>query len=362
MQTLKQTIKFGSSKEEINFFDTVRHDIGQYFKENNISKHANQEMIVKAILWIAGWVATWYSIILLKDHFFLAVLAGVVHMFMHVMIAFNITHDANHYAMFKSRQLNVVFGYLIELLGCSRKVWMMGHNEEHHSFINIHEHDNNIEGYKILRLCPKDEWLKHHRFQWLYAPLVYGLSTINYATFRDFKMIYRYWQTDKIKLNFLFVTEFLFFKILYYSYLILIPILVFGVSYKIILTYFFIGHFINGLFLALIFVTGHLTENTSYPVVQNQAISASWAVNVINTTGDYATKDKFLQWLVGGINLHVAHHLFPRICHVHYKDISPIIKKVTQDYGYVYREIPSLRAAFKSHFMLLKTLSSPDAR
>ena len=148
----------------------------------------------------------------------------------------------------------------------------------------------------------------------------------------------------------------------YYSYLFILPIFFFGVSLKLVCVYFLIGHFINGLFLALVFVTGHLTENTAYPNLKDNTIENNWAVHVINTTGDYASKSKFMQWFVGGINLHVAHHLFPKICHVHYKNISPIIKQVAVKHGYVYREIPTFGNALKSHFLLLKQLGLPCLR
>ncbi len=336
--------------------EDLRKEVNSYFSDKKISMFANNEMIFKIILWLTLWVITYITIILTKDHFFLAVCCGFLHMFTHVMIAFNITHDANHDAIFKSKKWNTFFGYFIELLGVNRNLWILSHNQEHHTYINVHEHDNNIQGYKILRLTPEDKWYKHHKYQWLYAPFVYGLSTLNYAIIRDYKMLAKYISSSKVKPSFKFLAEFFFFKILYYSYVFLIPVLVFKVSIWIVLTYFLIGHFINGLFLALIFVTGHLTENTMYPEVENNIVDNNWSSHVIQTTGDYAVTVPFMQWFVGGINLHVAHHLFPRVCHVHYKKISPVIKNVAQKHGIEYREIPGFFEALKSHFMLLKKL------
>ena len=278
------------------------------------------------------------------------------------MIAFNIAHDANHNAMFKSKKVNLFVGYIIELLGCSRKMWVLSHNQEHHSFINIHKHDNNIDGYNILRLSPEDEWFPRYKYQWLYAPFIYGLATLNYATMRDIKLLFRYGKKYNNKLPAKFYAEFIFFKILYYSYLFIIPVVVFGVSIKIIILYFLLGHFINGLFLTLIFVTGHLVESTTYPDVNDHVIDKNWAVHVISTTCDYSTRSNFMQWLIGGINLHVAHHLFPKICHVHYKAISPIIRQVAREHGYAYQEIPSFRTAVVSHFRLLKDLGATNCR
>jgi linoleoyl-CoA desaturase len=353
-----QSIKFKSKSNETLFFDELKREINIYFLKNKLSSTANFEMVFKVVFWLVSWAVTWAAIIVFKDDFWLAFSIGTLHMFTHLMIAFNITHDANHSAISNNKTVNHVLGYLIEILGCNKKLWILGHNQDHHSFINIHEHDNNIDGYKLLRLCPQEKLLKHHKFQWLYAPFIYGLATLNYATFRDIKMMFRYVSKSKFKISASFLLEFFVFKVLYYSYIFLIPIFVFGVGFKVIISFFLLGHFINGMFLALVFLIPHLTENTSYPLPENGVVNKNWAVHVINTTGDFATQSKFMEWFVGGINLHVAHHLFPKICHVHYKNISPIIKKVSNKHGFVYREKPTFLAGLKSHFALLKHLGS----
>lgn len=354
------SVKFKSTASQVLFFEEVKKEVAAYFETNNKNMHGNTEMFTKFFLWIVAWMGTWYLIIVFKETFWLAVMVGVAHMFTHVMIAFNIAHDANHNAMFKSKKKNIIVGYIIELLGCSRKMWVLSHNQEHHTFVNIHKHDNNIDGYNLLRLCPHDKWAPHFKFQWLYAPFIYGLATVNYATFRDIKLLFRYTKSHDLSVR--FYLEFIVFKIIYYSYLFIIPILVFHVDYKIIITYFLIGHFFNGLFLTIIFVTGHLVEDTTYPSVEENAINTNWAVHVISSTCDYSTKTNFMQWLIGGINLHVAHHLFPKICHVHYKHISPIIRKIAIDHGYQYKEITTFKSAVISHFKLLRELGQPVYR
>lgn len=356
---MQQTIKFKSTQEETSFFDEIKKNVADYFSESKISSLANTEMIVKITFWILFWAVSWIGVILFKDYFFVAFLLGTAHMLTHTMIAFNFVHDANHDAVFKSKAANNILAYFIELLGVNRKIWLVAHNQEHHTFINIHKHDSNIEGYGFLRLCPEDKWLRHHKYQWLYAPFVYGLAGLNFATIKDFKLISRYARKEKLDVTFKFLLEFIFFRLVYLTYIFIIPIVVFNVSFKLILLYYFVGHFLNGILLAMIFVTGHLTETVAYPPVTNHTVNNNWAVHVISTTGDYATESTILPWLVGGLNLHVAHHLFPKICHVHYKDISPIIKKTALKHGYAYREIPTFSTALKSHFSLLKTLSNP---
>lgn len=351
-----EKVKFKTDERGSCFYDEVKKQVNDYFVSNKITSLANTEMRFKLVFWLAFWVATWVGVIYFKEYFFVAVGIGVAHLFSHLMIAFNIAHDANHLALFKSRGLNHFFGYFMEVLGCNKKIWMIAHNQEHHTFINIHEQDNNVNGYKILRFTPEDKWRPFHRFQHIYATFVYALSTLNYATFRDLKFIIRYTKLNKIKASWSFLAEFIFFKLFYYAYIFIIPIFVFDVSFLLVLTYFLLGQFLNGITLVFVFLTGHLTEDAHFPVPENGNIENNWAVHVVETTSDYSPTSRVFSWFTGCLNLHVAHHLFPKVCHVHYKHITPIIKQVAKKHGLEYREMPSFRFAVGSHFKLLKEL------
>jgi linoleoyl-CoA desaturase len=56
------------------------------------------------------------------------------------------------------------------------------------------------------------------------------------------------------------------------------------------------------------------------------------------------------------LNFQVEHHLFPRISHVHYKAISPIVKATAEEYGIDYLENETFFGAVGSHVRLLKKL------
>jgi linoleoyl-CoA desaturase len=65
-----------------------------------------------------------------------------------------------------------------------------------------------------------------------------------------------------------------------------------------------------------------------------------WAIHQIKTTANFATKNKLVSWLVGGLNFQIEHHLFPKISHIHYPAISKIIRNACQEYGIAYLEYP----------------------
>jgi len=102
----------------------------------------------------------------------------------------------------------------------------------------------------------------------------------------------------------------------------------------------------------------HTVEHTHFPVpdVETGRIEDEWALHQLKTTANFATDNKLISWLVGGLNFQVEHHLFPKISHVHYPAISKIIKQACQEYGITYIEYPKMRLAVASHVSFLKQM------
>ncbi|NQX98501.1 MAG: fatty acid desaturase, partial [Flavobacteriales bacterium] len=64
-------------------------------------------------------------------------------------------------------------------------------------------------------------------------------------------------------------------------------------------------------------------------------------------------------WFVGGLNFQIEHHLFPNICHVHYRKISEIVKKTATDFDLPYYQ-NTLIGAISSHAKHLNKLGKYD--
>lgn len=64
---------------------------------------------------------------------------------------------------------------------------------------------------------------------------------------------------------------------------------------------------------------------------------------------------------MGGINIHVIHHILPQVCHVHYPALTKILKETCDDHGIEYQENRTFWMALKKHYQILKHLSTPDA-
>jgi linoleoyl-CoA desaturase len=103
----------------------------------------------------------------------------------------------------------------------------------------------------------------------------------------------------------------------------------------------------------------HTIEETSFPEPVDGKMPDDWAVHQLKTTANFATSNKVISWLVGGLNYQIEHHLFPKISHVHYPEISKIIRDACREYGVQYIEHPKMRIALASHVNHLRHLGQP---
>ena len=108
----------------------------------------------------------------------------------------------------------------------------------------------------------------------------------------------------------------------------------------------------------LIFQPNHFNEEAAFPVADEQGhISNNYIQHIFDTTSDYANRP-LTNWVLGGLNLHVIHHMFPAVCHVHYPALTKIVRSTAEEYGLTYRETRTITGAFLAHLRWLKVLGS----
>jgi len=149
---------------------------------------------------------------------------------------------------------------------------------------------------------------------------------------------------------------FWFYKVAHVFLFVVVPILVVGAIPWLI--GFLCMALVTGFVLSIVFQLAHTVEHTHFP--QPDEITGKmedeWAIHQIKTTANFATRNKLISWLVGGLNFQIEHHLFPRISHVHYPAISKIIRKACEEYGIRYIEYRRLRYAIASHVAFLRQM------
>ncbi len=341
------------------FYTTLRKRVDEYFRNNQISKYGNYTMVLKTICMFAFYLIPYFLLIFnvfssQMIQLLLCVLAG----FGMAGIGLGVMHDANHGSYSKNPKINKLMSYSLVLIGGSPLNWQLQHNNLHHTYTNIDGVDEDIAPPGILRFSPHARYKKIHRLQIFYAWFFYGLMTIMWSITKDFKQLRRY---NRMGLLATAKTEYsshlrwiIFYKVIYYAYALLIPLLLIHAFWWQILLGYFIMHFTAGLVLALIFQPAHVVEDTRFPLPDETGnMENDWAVHQLYTTANFAPKSLLFSWYVGGLNFQVEHHLFPNICHVHYKKLSSIVKETASEFGLPYNSQPTFAGAVWSHAKML---------
>ena len=150
----------------------------------------------------------------------------------------------------------------------------------------------------------------------------------------------------------------IFWSFKVFNLVIFVVIPIFQLGFLPWLIGFLIFMLVAGFVLSIVFQLAHTVEHTHFPVPQEDTgkMEDEWAIHQLKTTANFAPRNKFISWLVGGLNFQIEHHLFPKISHVHYAQLRRIIKQACEEYGVPYIEYPKMRHAVGSHVSFLKQM------
>jgi linoleoyl-CoA desaturase len=277
-------------------------------------------------------------------------------------------HDSVHGAFSSNRKVNDFIGHFsMFFIGGFVANWRIQHNQLHHTYTNVKDHDEDINPpFNLLRLSPDYPLQKKHRYQHIYAWFLYLAMTVMWCSTKDFKQILRFKQAgfyDNRPHEYRREWIRLFaFKTGYFIFFLLLPTWFTSYSFLEILSGFILMHMAAGFILAIVFQPAHVIPEVQYPNVNAHfEIENSWARHQMITTQNFATNSRWLSWYVGGLNYQIEHHLFPDISHVHYRAISPIVQQTAKEFGLPYYHSPTFLSAIVSHGKMLFKLGQPQA-
>ena len=351
------TVKF-ARKDPQNFFPTIRKQVNEYFEKNNIKKTGNSLLYFKTVVVFAMYFVPFALILAQFLPLPLVFLCYAVMGLGNSGIGLAVMHDANHGSYSNIKWLNKIMEYTTDMIGASSFTWKIQHNVLHHSFTNIYQLDEDIDDKPFLRLSPAGKLKWYHKYQHIYGPFLYSFATLSWVIKKDFKQLRDYnksGMTERCGFNPTRETLIMIFaKTFYYFYILVLPVLL-GVKLWVVLLGFVILHMISGLLITTIFQLAHVVEGPEHSTVpENGKIDSTWAIHQLKTTANFAKNNKLITFFAGGLNFQIEHHLFPTISHVHYGEISKIVKKATQEFNLPYHENPTFLKAVASHLRVLK--------
>jgi linoleoyl-CoA desaturase len=356
-----QNLKFSNQQQD--FFVTLNQRVNAYFKSNKIERTANSEMVIKTIVMFLIYLIPFSIILSGAVQNTWALLGLCVIMGIGIAgIGLSVMHDANHGAYSSKPWVNNLLGLSLNFVGGHAMNWKVQHNVLHHTYTNIHDADEDISPRGILRMAPESKWLPIHKFQHYYAWFFYGLMTLVWVLSKDFVRLIKYSREGLIKKQRSTPARewatMLISKAVYFLYLFGLPMWLLPVTFGEVLIGFLVMHYVAGFILAIIFQPAHVVEGTEYPEPDAHGnLENSWAIHQLHTTTNFGQKQKLFSWYVGGLNYQVEHHLFPNICHVHYRNIAPIVEQTAKEFNLPYKNKETFIDAVVAHAVQLKLLS-----
>lgn len=339
------------------FFHALKESVDRYFEDNRLRRTGNWKLYAKTMVLIPAAVAM-YVLLLAVPMPALAALAvcAVLGVTM-ASIGFNVMHDACHGSFSSRPWVNEVFGLTHNFLGGNAFLWKIKHNIIHHTYTNVDGLDDDINNMPFMRECSTQPWKPMHRFQAYYMFVLYGFTSL-FMFGTDYAKYFsrRIHNTDIRRMeprdHLLFWAGKLFFIAVY----IVIPVAVVG--WKAWLAGFFVAQFAMGMTLALVFQLAHVVEGADFKAIGSDPvrIENEWAIHQVLTTANFASRNRIVTWMVGGLNYQIEHHLFPRISHVHYPALSRIVRETCQRFGLPYNYFPTTRMAIASHYRFMRDM------
>ncbi|MFO0850597.1 MAG: acyl-CoA desaturase [Gemmataceae bacterium] len=279
-----------------------------------------------------------------------------------ILLGINVAHDAAHRTVSRRWWVNdlIQFG-CFTLVGVNAYLWRLRHTRSHHVFPNVNGCDIDIDENLFLRLSPNQPWRPHFRWQHLYAPLAYVFVAVHTIVWQDFAYLWKRRLANMTDLRHPWHQYLLFglSKGLYAGLTLGLPMWLLPVPWwQVLLGYLAMTATVSVVFVFLLIGT-HFSDATEFPATTPAGdLPYTWAEHNLATACDWAPESFWAHFFVGGVNAHAAHHLFPKLCHTHYRAIVPIIAATAAEFGLPYHRT-SLAGMIDGHFRFLRAMGRP---
>lgn len=348
-------VKFG---RESAFATSLQAGADAYFAQSSLPERDLPQMYLKTLIIWTWFVASWCVLVLVPAAWWLKIPAAVSLGLAIAGIGMSVMHDANHGAYSRRPWLNRWVGYSIDCMGASSFVWRTKHNKLHHTWTNIGGLDDDLELGVLSRMSPHQKWLPLHRGQHFYMWALYGLLVPKWVLFDDFYNIVT-GRVGPLPLPRLSARDWVVMlsgKALHVGLGLVIPLLLY--PWYFALPLYFLVNAVAGVTLATTFQMAHCVQTAEMVALPDDGrLSDDWASHQLKTTVDFAPRNKLLGWYVGGLNFQVVHHLFPKVCHIHYAALSQVVARSARENGLTYRVQPTLAGSIASHYNWLHQMS-----
>ena len=345
------------------FQKELRRRVDEYFRNTGRRQRDCPAMYLKSAIILTAFAGFYLLLVFVAATWWQALPLAVLLGLAMAAVGFNIEHDGGHHSYSNHAWINRLMAMTLDLIGGSSYVWHWKHDVVHHTYVNITGHDADIDVPFFARLTPHQRRLGFHRWQQFYLWPLYGVNVIKWHLYDDFRdvILGRIGATRMPRPKRWELMRFIGGKALFFTLAFGLPLLVHPIG--IVLLFYSVTVILAGVVVSVVFQLAHCVEEAEFPLPQEDSSSMenAWAIHQVETTVDFARRSRLESWLLGGLNFQIEHHLFPRVCHINYPAISPLVEQTCRDFGVRYGEHVSFRAGLVSHFRWLRRMGARPA-
>jgi linoleoyl-CoA desaturase len=349
--------------DDQGFHAEVKRRVQAYFERAALSQRDSPRMYAKTAVLLLWFAASYGLLVFVATSWWLGALLSLSLALAMAGIGFCVQHDANHGAYSNRGAVNRLMGMTLDMLGASSYLWRFKHNVSHHTYTNLAGADDDIDFRPFARLSPMQPRYGAHRFQQFYLWALYWFLFPKWNFIDDFKgLIQARIAGRRIpRPHGLQLFELIAGKIFFCGWAFVLPALFH--PFRTVLIFYATTSLVLGTTLAVVFMLAHCVEEADFPEppAGSDHLASTWAVHQIQTTVDFARGNRLLTWYVGGLNFQIEHHLFPRVCHVHYPRVAEIVQATCLEFGVRYAAHETFLGAVASHWRWLRRMGLPTS-
>jgi len=353
------SVKYAKTSE---FHRELKNRVAGYFASTGLSTRDVPRMYVKSIIIFTWFVTSYVLLVFVANAWWVAIPLALVLAMSAAAVGMGIQHDGSHGAYSESKLVNRVAATALDLVGGSSYFWRWKHNVLHHSYTNIAGADDDINVGPLGRLSPEQKRYWFHRFQHIYMWPLYGLVVLKWQLVDDFVELAagRVGTRTVPRPAGLDLLILIGGKVVFVLIAFVIPTMVH--PFWLVAVFYCLTAITIGVVLGIVFQMAHCVEEAEFPapVGESNRMEHDWAAHQASSTVDFARHNKLLTWFVGGLNFQIEHHLFPKVCHLHYPKLSPIVESVCSKFGVSYHAHPTIASALTSHYNWLRRMGLPE--
>ncbi len=344
------------------FAEDLRNLSNRYCRRYRLQQHAKALLWLKLAFYASCFCMAYIWLFATKEHSLPELMLQYVLLgFSGLLLAFNAAHDAVHSTFSQDRKTNrIIYTLTFNLQGLSGYLWRIRHLASHHIFPNVDGCDADIDDNPFIRLSPHHPRRTWHRYQHLYATILYAVYTLHWMLIKDVQYLLK---KDLANLqnqrhSTKAILQIAAWKAAYFCYMLVIPMMIMDCPLIWIVVGFVTMHLVLSLFFVLTLIISHLCEETAFPLAdKNGLLPFNYHRHQLAVSLDYHPRSFIANWFFGGFNAHAAHHLFPRMPHTSYPLLTKVIQRVAGRHSYPYHEL-SIPKAVASHYRYLRQVGN----